>query len=155
MMPANGRRDLIRRLKVKLSARWEGVVNATLRPIIEGKETQYPLCGSKGRVTRYGEDKISDPSPGFQPWTVQPVAYSYRLPTTLSRPIVCSDCVFFLYLVTTHHLRNLNLKAPVSPSPQKFARSQAVPLLRIAGNWKLQLRVALQFYNLLPSLKID
>jgi hypothetical protein len=38
---------------------WDGVVNATLPPIIAGKEAQYPLCGSKGRVTRHGEEKIS------------------------------------------------------------------------------------------------
>jgi hypothetical protein len=65
-------------LFLNLGARWGWVVNAAPRPLYPWERPRYllyrRLAGSQGGSGRVG--KISSP-PGFDPWTVQPVASRY------------------------------------------------------------------------------
>jgi hypothetical protein len=81
-----------------VSTRWGWMVSFTPRPLYhQGKSPWCPvdrkLCGPKSRSGRGGEEKNSQPSPGFEPPNIQPVAQRYT--TELSTPPSCAakNCV--------------------------------------------------------------
>lgn len=66
-------------------------VSLTPRPLYVGKYRRYPLNerlgGPKSRFGRFGEEKNPLPLSGFEPQTIQPIAFRYTDNTTLGQLI--------------------------------------------------------------------